>query len=168
MQPNNLLLDYAILTLIFGLWILLDSWAIVWREGFWKPPGKYDAGLSAAYVRCLRVVFGILSAALVAMTGRLELILAIIILQQAGTEDFGYWIVGTLFFGKDWSFAPTGKVLGIVYPKAWPWLNGMPVLKFFSGGAVTFGGLLTSVVVCNALIFILLSLTSLINWGGFL
>lgn len=144
---NNIALDYGIITLVFGLWILLDSWAIVWREGFWIPPGRYMPELSKQYVNCLITVFGILSAALIAFTGRWELIPAIILAQQAGTEDLGYWFLGTTVFKKDWTFAETGKFLWLIpYPKKWPWLNGMPILRFFSHGEITFWGLFRSVI----------------------
>ena len=153
---TNLLLDYILLAIIFGLWILLDSWAIVWREGFWKPPGQYIPELSKSYVNCLLVVFGLLSAALILLTSRYELILAVILAQQAGTEDIGYWLIGTTVFKKDWSFTETGKFL-IPYPKKWPWLNGMPILKFFSHGEASFWGLVRSVVFAHAAILMWLA-----------
>ena len=154
---QNLLLDYCIINIVFILWILLDSWAVVWREGFWKKEGGYDAKLSQEYVSCLLTVFSLLMVFLIALTNRWELIVPFILRQQCGFEDLGYWLIGTGIFGKDWSFTETGKFLGIAYPKKWPWLNGMPILRFISRGAVSFRGLIASVILCEAVVFLWLA-----------
>jgi hypothetical protein len=142
-------LDGLILFWFFALWILLDSWAIIWREGFWAKPGGYDAKLSKSYVRCLLTVFGLLAAFLVGVSGRLHLIPVFVLLQQCGLQDLGYWFLGTTLFRKDWSFTgPDGtrKILGIPYPRWWPWLDAMPILKWRSGGRVSFWGIVRALL----------------------
>jgi hypothetical protein len=150
---DNLLLDYCIIDVVFILWILLDSWAVKWREAFWEF-GGYKPKLSQEYVKCLLTVFSLLMVFLVVLTGRWWLIVPFVFRQQCGFEDLGYWLVGTGIFGKDWSFTETGKFLGMPYPRWWPWLNTMPVLRFISGGTVSFGGLLRAVIICEVLVFV--------------
>ena len=137
--------DLEVLNEIFFVWILLDSWAVRWREEFWKPPGVYRADLSKSYVRCLLTCVYCSLFFVALSTNKLHLIPIFVLQQQCGKEDVGYWALATSVFKKDWSFAQSrGKLFGLEYPTSWPWLNGMPIVRVVSGGEASFKGLMTT------------------------
>lgn len=153
---NNFLINLALLNAIFSVWILLDSSAVRWFEGWWKklvpePPADryfyvgYDAGLSKEYVKWLLICVYLSLLYVVIFTGRYELIPAFLLQQQCGKEDVGYWYVGTRFFKKNWNtVGDTGRWLGLSYPVKWPWLNWMPILRLVGNGQVLFRTLIVS------------------------
>lgn len=129
---SDLLASYAVIQFSFFLWSLLDAWGVKFREVFWKKAG-YDRIASKHWCWALLTVFYSAMLYYLISIDKLILLPFVVLLQQAGKEDFQYWILSTLFFGKDWSFGMRGRFLGITYPRLWPWLDEMPLIVLFSG-----------------------------------